>query len=288
MSPYEDPDAVNEMRRVDLAGLGLSTEALAKRTRSIGGSDANIIMSGDDAAILALWEQKTGRREPDDLSDVLPVQMGSYTEPFNAAWFQKQTGLVVVGEQTAMAHPEDGWRTATLDGLVAPARGAATDAIFEAKHVGNFWKDDALLAKYQPQLHHNMAVAGVRRAFLSCFKGNADWCFFDVSYDADYGAAVRKAEWAFWMAVQADEPPHTIDAPAPPAFDAMREVCMDGNNAWAQWAADWLQHRQPAKLFEAAAKELKALVEPDVKLAHGHGLKISRSKAGALTIAEMK
>lgn len=273
---------------VDLSTLGLSAEAVARRTHSIGGSDANTIMSGDDAAILSLWEQKTGRREPDDLSDVLPVQMGSFTEPLNAAWFTKQTGLEVARRGEALAHAEDTWRTATLDGAIARACDDGSDAIWEAKHVGNFWKDDALLAKYQPQLHHNMAVAGASRAFLSVFKGNADWCVFEVDYDTDYGAAVRKAEWQFWMAVQADEPPVFIETVAAPAFDAMREVCFDGNNAWAAHAADWLTNRAAAKAHEKATKELKALVEPDVKLAHGHGLKISRSKAGALTIAEVK
>lgn len=271
---------------VDLKTLGLSADALAKRTLSIGGSDANIIMSGDDAAILALWEQKTGRLDPEDLSDVLPVQMGSFTEPLNAAWFEKQTGLAVSLRGEPMACEADTWRTATLDGVVTS--GPLAIGIWEAKHVGNFWKDDALLAKYQPQLHHNMDAARMRKAYLSCFKGNADWCLFEVEYDPDYGAAVRKAEWAFWMAVQADEPPSTIDAPPPPAFDAMREICMDGNNAWATFAADWLANRDASKTFDRAAKELKGLVEADVKLAHGHGLKISRSKAGALTIAEMK
>jgi predicted phage-related endonuclease len=268
--------------------LGLSPDAIACRVRSIGGSDANIIMSGDDAAILALWEQKTGRRESDDLSNVLPVQMGSFTEPLNVAWFQKQTGFEVVNCGLPCSHPSDTWRTATLDGMVQEAPHLVPDSVFEAKHVGNFWKDDALLAKYQPQLHHNMACAGLAKAVLSVFKGNADWCYFEVDYDPAYGEALHKAEWSFWMAVQADEPPVHIETVAPPAFDAMREVCFDGNNAWASLAADWLAHRPAAKKFEAAVKDLKTLVEADVKRAHGHGIEISRSKAGALSIKETK
>jgi predicted phage-related endonuclease len=265
----------------DLKSLGLSAEAISRRVLSIGGSDANILMSGDPQAVLALWETKTGRRAPDDLSGVLPVVMGSFTEPLNAAWFEKQTGLVITRRGEALAHPEDTWRTATLDGAVA-------GAVWEAKHVGAFWKDDAILAKYQPQLHHNMAVAGASRAHLSIFKGNADWLHFEVGYDPAYGAAVRKAEWSFWMAVQADEPPTPYDAPPPPAADAMREVDMTGSNAWAQFAADWLETKTHAKRFETATKEIKALIEPDVKLAHGHGIACSRSKAGALSIKEAK
>lgn len=276
---------------VNLASLGLSEDAIAKRVRSIGGSDANTIMSGDEAAILSLWEQKTGRRPADDLSDVLPVVMGSFTEPLNAAWFEKQTGLIVEDRGLPLACARDPWRTATLDGRTAhpdAEHHADNGAVWEAKHVGSFWKDDALLAKYQPQLHHNMAVAGARKAHLSIFKGNADWLHFEVDYDDAYGAALRKAEWEFWMAVQADEPPVPYAAPKPPAADALREVDMTGNNAWSAFAADWLANRDAAKTHDKAAKELKALVEADVKLATGHGVKISRSKSGALTIGEAK
>lgn len=265
----------------DLKSLGLSAEAVSRRVLSIGGSDANILMSGDPQAVLALWEAKTGRRDPEDLSGVLPVVMGQFTEPLNAAWFEKQTGLVIERRGEALAHPEDAWRTATLDGAVA-------GAVWEAKHVGSFWKDDAILAKYQPQLHHNMAVAGLGKAHLSVFKGNADWLHFEVSLDPAYAAVVRKAEWSFWLAVQADEPPVPYDAPPPPAADAMREVDMTGNNAWSAFAADWIQHAAAAKTFEKAAKEIKALVEADVKLATGHGIACSRNKAGALSIKEMR
>ena len=277
--PQSQPKEGN--MNADLKSLGLSVEAVSRRVLSIGGSDANILMSGDAQAVLALWECKTGRRDPDDLSGVLPVVMGQFTEPLNAAWFEKQTGLSITRRGEALAHPEDEWRTATLDGAV-------NDAVWEAKHVGSFWKDEAILAKYQPQLHHNMAVAGAVKAYLSVFKGNADWLHFEVSLDLSYAAAVRKAEWSFWMAVQADEPPVPYDAPQPPPADAMREVDMTLNNAWASFAADWLETRAHAKRFETATKEIKALVEADVKLATGHGIACSRSKAGALTIKEVK
>ena len=39
---------------------------------------------------LELWLVKTGRKEPEDLSEILPVQLGSFTEEFNLDWFSKQ------------------------------------------------------------------------------------------------------------------------------------------------------------------------------------------------------
>ncbi len=68
------------------------------------------------------------------------------------------------------------------------------------------------------------------------------------------------------------------------ALDDMREVSMKGNNRWAAHADDWLSCKEAAALFANATKGLKGLVEQDVKLAFGHGIKVSRSKAGALTV----
>ena len=54
---------------------------------SLGGSDCVQIMHED---WLELWLVKTGRKEPEDLSEILPVQLGSFTEEFNLDWFSKQ------------------------------------------------------------------------------------------------------------------------------------------------------------------------------------------------------
>ena len=51
-----------------------------ERKGFIGGSDCNTIMNGD---WLRLWSEKLGYTESSDLSDILAVQLGSYTESFN-------------------------------------------------------------------------------------------------------------------------------------------------------------------------------------------------------------
>ena len=42
----------------------------------IGGSDARIIMSPDEEALIRLWREKRGEVEPIDFSDNLVVQLG--------------------------------------------------------------------------------------------------------------------------------------------------------------------------------------------------------------------
>lgn len=93
-----------------------SPEWHAERRKGIGGSDANVLMSGDAEKILRLWREKRSEVEPEDLSNVLPVMMGSFTEPFNVQWFEKQTGKQVTCQGEMRVSSEYPWMRATLDG----------------------------------------------------------------------------------------------------------------------------------------------------------------------------
>lgn len=266
---------------VDLSTLGLSADQLVGRRAYLGGSDANTIMSGDVERIIRLWQEKRGEVEPEDLSGVLQVQLGAFTESFNRAWFTKQTGRLVthVGEERASLDHE--FMGATLDGMTD---GETT--VWEAKHVSAFAKSDEILARYLPQLTHNMLVTGSRRACLSVLYGNHKFEVFDVELDEAYAAALVTAEEAFWTCVRTGVPPAVIEVAAP--VPAVRTVDMTGSNAWAAASADWLSHKEAAKAFDDAAKALRALVEPDVAVATGHGLTAKRTKAGAITISQTK
>jgi predicted phage-related endonuclease len=209
--------------------------------------------------------------------------MGCWTEPFNRMWFMRETGLEVINAGKSMACPWNLWRLCTLDGQV-PEKG---NAIWEAKHTGAFSKPEEILARYAPQLQHNMAVCGVDLAILSVIYGNHKWEIYEVAADWLYQEELLEAERRFWGAVESGDCPVAVAAPPPPKPIATREVDMSGSNSWAARAADWLTHREAARVHADAAKELKALVEDDVSRAFGHGIEIKRSKAGALTVKEM-
>lgn len=265
--------------------IGLSPEALAKRKNYIGGSDANIILGGDPRAIHDLWMQKTGRAEPEDLSNVLPVVMGSFTEELNRYWYERQTGRAVTNDGLWVIGRE--YQSATLDGETVTEAGEP--AIFEAKHVNAFSKVEDVVQRYMPQLHHNMNCAGRSFAVLSVFLGTQAWECFEIALDGRYLDALNEHEAAFWEAVTGDHPPVDLPTVAPPVLPSKyRTIDMTGSNEWASLAADWLDNRAAAKTFEAAVKGIKALVEPDVGNASGHGIQAKRSKAGALTISELR
>ena len=260
--------------------LGLSADALATRKDWIGGSDANTIMSGNEERILKLWREKRGEYDGDDLSDVLAVQMGSFTEPFNAAWFAKHTGLAVHSHGKVLTTEAHGIpMRCTLDGIV-------DGGIFEAKHTGTRSTDAEIFARYVPQLTHNCIVAGETRAYLSVFKGNADWVMFEYDLDEAYAERLIAAEYDFWRCVKTGEPPVPLPPEPTPKPKGVVEYDMHGSNAWAALAADYLDTILAADRHETAKKGLKELVPADASKATGHGITINRDKRGALRFAK--
>jgi predicted phage-related endonuclease len=266
-----------------ITDLGLNSDRVDARCRAIGGSDANIILSGDDERLLRLWREKRGASPPEDLSGKLPVVLGSWTEAFNRQWYEKLSGNRVTDAGMELTCSEFRWRKCTLDGLVE-----TSGAIFEAKHTNSFVKPEDILERYMPQLQHNMAVANAGRAVLSVIFGNAKYEMFEVAADWLYQLDLLKAEKAFWNAVLSGEPPVIMEAPPAPRPIATREIRFDGNNAWASAAADWLENCKAAKTHGSACKSIKELIEDDVCRAFGHGIEAKRSKSGAITIRELK
>ena len=265
-----------------LASLGLSAQAVAQRRSSIGGSDANTILSGDPARIARLWREKRGLVEGEDLSGKLAVMLGSWTEAFNRQWYEKMTGETVgrIGEaQVCRIRP---WRTATLDGVVE-----AKGAIWEAKHTSAFAKADEVLTRYMPQLQHSLAVTGCELALLSVIYGNHKWEVYEIASDWMYQEDLLEAEMRFWHCVQSGEAPAICIVDHVPKPLGVREVNMTGNNGWAAAAADWLANREAAKVHASAATCLRELIEDDVACAFGHGIEAKRNRAGAITIGEL-
>jgi len=255
---------------------------LARRLTGIGGSDANIILSGDGERILALWREKRGEQPPVDLAANLAVMLGSWTEAFNRQWYEGISERRVDHVELSLTCADHPWRRCTLDGfLTDPA------AVWEAKHTSAFAKNEDVLSRYMPQLQHNMAVAKCDRAVLSVIFGNHRYEIFEVASDWVYQIELLQAEIDFWNCVESGRVPVPAAVPMAPKPVGIREVCLEGNNAWAAAAADWAHHREAAKRHATAVTQIKELVEPDVARAFGHGIEAKRSKAGAITIKEL-
>lgn len=266
---------------IDGISYGLSAEALAKRKAYINASEAPTICGGDAEKRHRLWMEKTGQAEPEDLSGVLPVQMGSYTEPFNVAWFEQTTGMKVTGRQDVLRND---WLRATLDGKVEYN---GVPAVWEAKHIGAFSKIDEAVQRYMPQVHVQMHLSECRQAILSVLHGTQNYEWVHVEFDDAYWASVLKALEDFRDCVSFNVEPS--DAPVIAVKPTTFKVYdFGGNNEWATHAHDWVLNKPAADLFKSADKNIKLLVPDDASEVTGHDIIVKRSKAGALSIKGIK
>ena len=164
--------------------LGMSDEARKARMSSIGGSDAKIIMSGDQKAIERLWREKRGEQEPEDMSEIILVNLGNLTEPLNADLFEKDTGWWVTNEQDKVFYPEWDKAHSTLDGYVRETPTSKPFALVEFKFMFPFGFDiEKAIEKYYPQCQHNMMVTDLPVSYLSILTGAAQWVKAEIESD---------------------------------------------------------------------------------------------------------
>jgi predicted phage-related endonuclease len=259
--------------------VSVSAHNLHRRS-FIGGSDARIIMGGDEAMLVQLWREKRGEVEPQDLSDILIVQLGTVTEDLNRRWYERNTGRAVKDVQRRIRHPVNKWMAATLDGLVDPG-----GAVFEAKFMLPWtFSEEAAAEKHMAQLQHNIWVANARSGVLSIITGGGKWVEMAIHADPLYQHLLITAEKKFWRCVQNGETPRLFGVEPPrPRLEVVRVVDMSASNSWAEFASVYRRTRPAFQEHEGAKADLKKLVPEDAKEAVGHGIRAKRSKSGAVS-----
>ena len=250
----------------------------------IGGSDCAKIMSNDWHD---LWLTKTQRKQPDDLSHVLPVQLGVFTEPFNLDWLEQDTDWSP--HETQVPYTAD-WSgvpiKGTLDALAVNSQ--SHEAIVECKHTNAFTNIDKQVEKYMAQMQCYMAISGINQCILSCIFGNLNYKATVVSADADYLKILKERTVQFWNHVVDDTPPENIGEPVINTdkipLDGMKKRDASSDNHFNSLSKDFLLNLEHSKYFDAAKKELKLLVKSDEREVYNDQLTIKRDKRGALTI----
>lgn len=260
----------------------LTAEQHRLRDGRVTASFAPALMAGDEARILSEWQRLVGSadyREP-DFSANWPVRLGEYLEPLALDWHQARTGHALTRRGEVANHPSlavcatlDCWRE-------------ADDRVIDCKVVGAWRKIDDVCAHYTPQLIVQQACAPASNAALLIVHGGAEPAEHAVEWGAEYEADVWGRIVWFLECVESLTPPVAV-APIAASVKAERVADMRESNAWAEHAAAWLANCAAAKLADKAAKELRALVPADAARAHGHGVSVSRDKAGRLSIKGM-
>lgn len=259
------------------------------RTKGIGGSDAVRIMRGD---WLALYNEKVGLTEPEDLSQVFGVQLGILTEPLHLKFFAMRSGIdVTLKPDTLLEHPVYTFMNGHIDGWLE-----SKDTFIECKHTNSFANLREKARYYMAQLQHYMVVAQVDHCYFSCIFGNSDPEYCIVDRDDNYIAELIEAEQAFWWHVQNKTPPEDNGEASAKAealakavvIDNLRSVDMSQTNSWNVLADEWLNTLEASKINDKTGKEIKALVPDDAAEAFGSGIIVRRDRRGRLSLRKEK
>lgn len=260
----------------------LSPDQIKAREGMLTGSRIGVLMSGDKLKIMNLWRELVG--DPgfvdEDLSDVWPVQLGSFTEPLNLDWFERRHGGPVSRRGEVVVHA-NGWLACTLDGFHC-----LRNRPVECKHTGGFENLGVLVDRYLPQMTAQMIVTGTTECAFSVIMGAREPVVEIVPLDEVYAAELMRRAEAFMRCVWSLTPPIAMEPVAPPV-KAEKTYDMQGNNAWGANAATWLSTRQAKKDYDTAEKELKATVPADAVRCFGYGVEAKRNRAGSLSLKEM-
>lgn len=257
----------------------LTPEQMAARAGKLTASRMACLMRADKAAILQLYNELIGDAEPEDLSRVWPVQLGAVTEKLNLDWFEGKNGLVTRRGEVVV-HPKYRWAAATLDGWCEPI-----SCPIECKHVGGREPLEVIIDRYQPQCQWVMEVTGARECALSVIQGADEPVVEFIPRAEEYAAEMIKRGEQFMACVMLCTPPVELEPILPPA-DPTQIIDMHGNNLWASEAGIWLCNWEEARRAKLAEKALKDLVPPDAKKCFGYGVRITRDRAGRLSLRE--
>ena len=171
------------------------------RNKGIGGSDAGTIMGVNPyKSRLSLWMEKTGQKEPDDLSDNEAVYWGVHNEPNIATYFEEKTGkkLRKCGTMQSTEHP---WLLANVDRLVVGEEAGVEIKTAGVRQAGR-WKDEELPDEYYCQVQHYMMVTGLPLWYVVVLIGGNKCLIKPVPRNDSFIEELFRKEAAFWTTVE--------------------------------------------------------------------------------------
>lgn len=262
----------------------LSPEQLRLRQGKLTASRVACLIQGDAEEILRLWKEMIGEAQPEDLSHVWAVRLGECTEQLSLDWFEEKNKLLVTRRGEVVTHPDYPWAACTMDGFISDG---LDGYCIEAKHVGGREPIEVIVDRYQPQCQWQMFVTGAQQCALSIILGANEPVVEYIDRANDYIAEMISRGQQFMDFVERRIPPVALP-PVPTPVDATKIYDMTSSDSWVRCAQQWIQTHGAAETAKDAEKALKALVPPDASKAFGVGVRITRDRAGRLSLREDK
>ncbi|MDA9096117.1 YqaJ viral recombinase family protein [Porticoccaceae bacterium] len=181
-----------------------------RRRCGIGGSDVGAILGVNPYRTpFDVWQEKTGRVGPADLSDNDAVMAGTLLEDAVAEFYTLRTEARVRRSHVNRFHHTMPWLSGNVDRTVE-----GQQKILECKTAGHFaqgWGEpgtDQVPNSYLLQCMHYMAVWGYKTSDLAVLTGGQSFAIYTIDFDQELFDSVAAGLRGFWFDnVLADKPP---------------------------------------------------------------------------------
>jgi hypothetical protein len=263
----------------------LTAEQRKAREFKITASCAPTVMSGDEAALLALWRELIGEDPPRDLSNEWAPMLGAHLEPYILDWHEKKHGHALTERGRVVQHPTMDWLCCTLD-----CYRAHDDTVIDVK-VCNSWQHlDDIVTRYTPQAIIQRECRKTTYCSLLVMHGTAEPRELPVFVDAEYTKVLFERMAAFALCVHTMTPPVPLPKFTPP--EQWRSINLDDPlDTLPNWApdairhvVDWARTKDAADENDQASSDLKKLLPEDVGRVTCLGVTVRRDRRGYLSI----
>lgn len=191
----------------------LNEQNIENRKKGIGASEAGIVMGlNENISPYQLWLVKTGRAEPENLSEVPIVYWGSIHEEPIAQHYSKLMNCKVRRVTNTLFHKEHPFMLCHLDRKIE-----GLSKVLECKFA-MFARDDwgasgsdIVPLPYIVQVQHQLAVTGYEEADLAVLIGGYDFRVYHFKRDEELIAKIIEEVSEFWKCVETDTPPPLRD-----------------------------------------------------------------------------
>ena len=256
----------------------LNAAQIEARRGKLTASVVRPLMTGDGEAVMRLWRIMIGEEQEENLDHVWAVRMGEVTEQLQLDWFEQKNRVPVTRRGEVVVHRLHDCFAATIDGFVSEY-----GYPIEAKFVLSRDPLEVVIEKHQPQLHWQMCCCNTAQCALTIsLRGDEPVVEF-IDMDHAYAGELMRRGLQFMEFVRKRMPP-VILPPASLPVSKWIDYPMAGNDTWRRYADQWIQTQGAVKSCEEAAKVLKSLVPSDARKCWGDGVRISRDRAGRLSL----
>lgn len=246
------------------------------RKEYIGGSDIAAVMGLSRwKTPLQLWAEKTGRVEPEDISQKEAVQLGIELEDFVAQKFERVTGMNVRRAPQNYIHPKYSFMRCQVDRLVT-----GTIFLLECKTCSAWkakeWEGEEIPQEYILQVMYQLMITGREIGYIAVLIGGQQFLYKEIKADKELFDKMEAAAIKFWQMVEQNQPPMAMAGDDDvllalhPTANEQIQLVEEMNNAIAQ--------RQELSMHIGRMEEEKELLEVKLKDIIGDNLGIKTSE----------